>query len=164
VTKKVGVAPDVTTEAREDLPIQRPAGGVTAKGMIIMTSFTLIGAALAAASLGMISPPASARPKVIAAQPGEGAHIAPGPFVLRVTFDRPMRTGSYSFVTIDDGSYPDCAKTPRQSADRKTFTLDCAAAPGGVYAVGINGGRFWNFTDAQTGSPAEPTILRFAVR
>ncbi|MEG3089691.1 helix-turn-helix transcriptional regulator [Sphingomonas sp. PB4P5] len=160
---KIGVVPGPTAASSSGHPIRPAAGGIT-KGMIVMTSFVLSGGVLAALALNAATPSAPARPTVVKVRPGEGTKVAAGPFTFRVTFDRPMRVGSYSFVTVDAGTYPDCAAKPRQSAEGKTFTLDCIAAPGRSYAIGINGGRFWNFVDAETGAPAEAVVVRFGVR
>lgn len=159
---EIGVAPPPVPAASPAAPI-RPTAGGTPKGMIAMASFVLVGT-FAVWFLSTVAPSVPARPKVIAVQPAPGARLAAGPVTLSVTFDRAMRADSYSFVTVDAGTYPDCAAKPRQSADGRTFLLDCTAAPGQSYAVGINGGRFWNFVDAQTGVPAEPALLRFVTR
>lgn len=102
-------------------------------------------------------------PRVVATVPAAGATVPPGPFALTVTFDRPMAPRSFSFVQARPGSYPDCARTPVQSADRRSFTLRCTARPGGRYEVWFNRGRFANFRSAE-GVPAVPHPLRFSAR
>lgn len=129
-----------------------------------MTSFILGGSVFAAILIGVgQSAPAipATAPRVVATTPGSDARIAPGRLVISVTFDQPMRRNSYSFVETGQGRYPDCDRTPRQSADRRSFTLNCRIEPGQSYAIGFNGGRFRNFVGAN-GVPAEPSLLRFS--
>lgn len=65
-------------------------------------------------------PPAAPRVKVTS--PAPGAMVAPGTLTLRVTFDRPMRPGNYSFVRTSGETYPECgANVPELSADRRSF-------------------------------------------
>lgn len=100
-------------------------------------------------------------PHVVATVPVAGARIAPGPYVLSVTFDRAMRPGSFSFVTRGQGAYPDCDGRPRQSADGRTFSMTCTARPDTIYAIGFNAPRFRNFVSATDDVAAEPAMLWF---
>jgi DNA-binding CsgD family transcriptional regulator len=102
-------------------------------------------------------------PRLLAYQASDGTPLQSGKIEIEFTFDRPMRRGSYSFVRIDEGAYPDCAATPRQSADRRRFYLICNLVAGRDYAIGINVGRFRNFVD-DDGIPAEAVKLMFNVR
>lgn len=102
-------------------------------------------------------------PRVVAVSPGQGALIAPGPFKLTVTYDRPMRNNSWSFVKVSDDSYPDCPGRPVQSADGRSFTLECRAVAGKRYHIWFNRGDYRNFR-APDGTSAVPFGLRFAVR
>lgn len=108
--------------------------------------------------------PPAALPRVAASYPADGTVIAPGPFTLRVTFDQPMAPASYSFVTTGLGAYPQCQGKPVQSADGRSYSLQCRAKSGSAYAVGVNYGRFRGFRSAQAGAPAQPTVIRFSVR
>ncbi|TMJ18589.1 MAG: hypothetical protein E6G92_01725 [Alphaproteobacteria bacterium] len=102
-----------------------------------------------------------ASPRVTATSPAQGAAIAPGPFELSVTFDRPMQAGSYSFVQVAPESYPDCGSSrPAQSRDGRTFTLRCAAVSGRSYEVWLNSPPYMNFKSVE-GVPAGPYQLRF---
>ncbi|MEJ8629123.1 Ig-like domain-containing protein [Sphingomonas sp. I4] len=61
-------------------------------------------------------------PHVVSTSPAAGAVVPAGPLVLTVTFDRPMRPGSYSFVQASGDSYPDCGgAAPVQSQDGRSF-------------------------------------------
>ena len=57
--------------------------------------------------------------------------IAPGPFLLTVTFDQRMTDGSYSYTRTSPETYPDCATTPVLSRDARTFTGTSDGASGG---------------------------------
>lgn len=122
----------------------------------------LVMSLLALAAVTLLPPPKAA-PRVLATTPAEGATVPPGPFALSVTFDRPMARRSWSFVQDAPETYPDCARTPVPSADRRTFTLRCVARPGGRYEVWFNRGKFANFRSAD-GVPATPYRLRFSAR
>ena len=102
----------------------------------------------------------AAEPKVVTTTPSNGAMISPGPFLLSVTFDRPMLKGSYSFVRVSPDTYPDCDSRPVSSADGRSFTLRCTARAGGRYEVWFNRASFKNFRSVQ-GVRAKPQRLTF---
>jgi hypothetical protein len=145
--------------------------GKGARGPLTKGASAMIFLALGAAAEILVTgersaePPAqAAQPRVVATFPAAGARIAPGRYALSVTFDRPMRAGSYSFVTTGAGAYPDCESRPRQPEDRQTFTLRCVARAGQRHSIGFNSSRFRNFVSADDGRPAEPAMLSFSVR
>jgi DNA-binding CsgD family transcriptional regulator len=109
------------------------------------------------------SDPAASAPRVVATNPRVGAVVPSGPLTLSVTFDRPMRRGSYSFVQVSAGSYPECAGRPAHSADGRTFTLRCTVRPGRSYEIWLNRQPYMNFT-AEDGTPALPYQLTFRAR
>ena len=74
-----------------------------------------------------------------------------------------MRPGSYSFVRLSPESYPGCSSTPSQSADRRSFALDCTVQPRRSYDIGFNSAKFQNFK-AEDGAPATPAVLHFSTR
>ncbi|MBO9545531.1 hypothetical protein [Caulobacter sp.] len=115
---------------------------------------------LAVAVIALAGPPAGAIPLVRAVSPAVGAEIAAGKIQIKVTFDQPMRA-SWSFVMRDPASYPDCAKTPVQSADGRTFTLDCTVEAGKDYWIGFNSERFKGFQSLD-GVAAKPAMVRFS--
>ncbi|WP_238941091.1 LuxR C-terminal-related transcriptional regulator [Sphingomonas beigongshangi] len=102
-------------------------------------------------------------PHMISTSPAQGATIPAGPYTLSVTFDRPMRARSYSFVTSNVGDYPDCDGKPQQSPDGRTFTMRCSAVAGRTYAIGFNSERFGNFASVD-GVSATPSMLSFDTR
>ena len=118
--------------------------------------------ALAAAALFLMPQTAPTPPRVLSFQPVDGGAIHAGKVTLELKFDRPMRSDSYSFVRIDEGEYPDCSTTPRQSDDHRSFYLDCVMQPARHYAIGVNVGRFRNFV-GEDGIPASPWKLIFGV-
>lgn len=100
-------------------------------------------------------------PKVVSTVPKNGDVVDPGPLKLTVTFDKPMKAGGWSFVTSGEGAFPDCGKTPVQSADKRSFTLTCDLAPNMVWALGFNSMLFKNFKSADKGVVAVPAKLWF---
>ena len=101
-------------------------------------------------------------PQVVAVSPAVGAEVPAGKIKIKVTFDQPMLPGSQSFVvgrTVAE--FPKCLPYAAQSADGKTFTLDCVVEAGKEYWIGFNNERFQNFRSAQ-GVPATPAMLRFS--
>lgn len=77
-------------------------------------------------------------PKVESTFPAQGAKVAPGLLVLRVTFSEKMREDGWSYVPSPKGLYPDCAQTPRLLDDKRTFVLICRTLPSKTYAVWFN--------------------------
>lgn len=72
-----------------------------------------------------------------------------------------MLPGNYSFVQKDPATYPDCVPgAPAQSADGRTFTLECKVQPGREYEVWFNSEPYMNFKGV-TGIPAVPFQLKF---
>lgn len=129
----------------------------------------MLTASIAAATIAGIAfisgeAPKAAPPKVISTFPTQGDTVAPGPIELRVTFDRPMRGKSYSFVQKSAETYPDCGTNqPVQSDDRKTFTLTCNVEANRRYEVWFNNPPYLNFA-GENGDPAVPFGLSFQTK
>ncbi|MBW8742766.1 MAG: helix-turn-helix transcriptional regulator [Sphingomonas sp.] len=104
-----------------------------------------------------------AAPTVIATSPGNGSVIAPGPYLLSVTFDQPMMEGDYSFVRISPETFPNCEHRAALSADRRTFSMRCTATAGRHYEVWFNRPPYMSF-QGQSGLIAQPQQLLFSVR
>jgi hypothetical protein len=110
------------------------------------------------------APPATtAPPRVLTTSPAKGDTVAPGPFLLTVTFDGPMTDGSYSFTRTSPETYPDCAYPPSLSRDRRTFTLRCKAAAGRNYEIWFNHPPYMNFRGVN-GVSSAPYQLLFRTR
>ena len=167
-SKKIGVEAVPVPRSEWAVPDGRAAGGhrpaVLSRLGPAMLAIAVIGvAALATQQNGnSASPqPPSRQPRVKAASPAPGGQVAPGPLTLRVTFDRPMRRGSYSFVQTSADTYPDCgANAPELSRDRRTFTLRCKVGPGRAYEIWFNRPPYMNFK-SEGALPAVPFQLRF---
>ncbi|WP_198575063.1 LuxR C-terminal-related transcriptional regulator [Caulobacter hibisci] len=110
-----------------------------------------------AAPAGTPSPP-----RVTAVSPAPGTVAPAGRLALTVTFDQPMQAG-WSFIARDPATYPDCERTPKQSADRRSFTLACTVQAGRAYEIGFNSDRHRNFA-SEAGVPAIPALVRFKAR
>lgn len=129
-----------------------------------MMSAIFVTALLAAAIAipNRASPPSA--PQVASTVPAADAVIAPGRIRLSVTYDRPMRPQSYSFVQTSTETYPDCgANQPAVSTDHRTFTLICDVRPGQRYEILFNSPPYMNFVDDK-GVAATPYRLRFRTR
>jgi hypothetical protein len=113
---------------------------------------------------GRSGAPTSEAPRVIATFPASGATVPAGPITLRVTFDRPMRRHSYSFVQKSPETFPNCGRNqPRQSADGRTFLLQCEVLPNRSYEVWFNNPPYMKFA-SEIGVPATPHRLAFRSR
>jgi hypothetical protein len=118
----------------------------------------------------MYTPPApgspeAAAPVVIKTLPEAGSRDVPaGEFDLAITFSQPMHTGSYSFVTAEEGVTPSGAgSNPHFDAEGRTCTLRVKLAPGTRYAVWLNHGPYQNFR-GRNGTPAVLYLLVFETR
>lgn len=131
--------------------------------MIVLAAAVGAVAALAVAGHpAPAAPPAAAAPRVVDVHPAMNAEAPAGKIVIKVTFDQPMRPGGYSFIARDRATYPNCARTPTQSKDGRTFALDCTVEAGKTYWIGFNNARFQNFQSV-SGVPAVPALLQFSV-
>jgi len=99
-------------------------------------------------------------PKVVSTYPAEGASIAPGILIIRITYDTRMQGQSWSYVTSRDGEYPECAASPRLLDDHKSFALICRTLPKKNYALWFNHGDYQNFTSVGR-RPAAAYELKF---
>lgn len=105
---------------------------------------------------------AAERPKVISMTPYDGATVPAGEAKLKIVFDRPMDTGSYS-VTRTAADFPAVTGTPSWSADGLTFVVPVRLEAGKTYGFGLNGGGQTGFRDAKSGTPAAPREVTFSV-
>jgi DNA-binding CsgD family transcriptional regulator len=149
---------------------RRPYAGAGARRPSRQLTIGLAMIFIAAAALALSSnrhevgaPAPTAPPRVVATRPARGAIIAPGPFLLTVTFDQPMTDQSYSYTRTSPETYPDCAYPPILSHDARTFTLRCTAAPGRQYEIWFNRQPYMNFRGLN-GVSSEPYQLLFRTR
>src|SRR5579875_1604899 len=65
-------------------------------------------------------------PHVESTFPAQGARVAPGLLVLRVTYDTHMRPDGWAYAPAGASmAYPDCATAPRLLDDKRSFVLIC---------------------------------------
>jgi hypothetical protein len=100
-------------------------------------------------------------PKVVSTFPPHGSVIPAGVDRIAVTYDRPMKDGSWSFNTGGEHAFPEIAGAPVRSADRLTFVLPVKLRPHTTYVIWMNSGRYLDFKDEQ-GRSAEPYRLSFS--
>ena len=99
---------------------------------------------------------ASTPPVVVNTEPHAGqTEIAPGTKEIRITFGRPMRDGSWSWVKVLDASFPKMTGNPRFLDDQRTCVLPVSLEPGKTYAMWLNQPPYENFQD-QGGRKAVP--------
>lgn len=96
--------------------------------------------------------------------PAEGAQIEPGPFILRVTFDRPMIKEIKSvYSPASDGSVPlSCQGPPEITKDRKSFEQLCIATAGATHQVWFGHADMGSFRSEDGQSP-DAFLLTFTV-
>jgi hypothetical protein len=84
---------------------------------------------------------------------------------IKVTFDRPMRTETWSWVKLDAcGQFPGAAGgTPRFDGGARVCSLPVRLMPNTVYAVSINSFENTGFKD-RNGAPALPYGWTFRTR
>lgn len=104
-----------------------------------------------------------AKPTVIQTVPPRGAtEVDPNLQEIRVTFDRDMDLGGYSFTGNAESGLPDVPKDAKPSwIDKRTCVLLVKLKSGREYRVGINAPSHKNFKSAD-GAPAAIDELRFS--
>lgn len=98
-------------------------------------------------------------PEIVDLEPANGAtEVDPNTSELRVTFDRDMVTGNFSFC--DDPQFPKVRGKPR-FVNRRTAVLKVRLEPERDYVLHINCPNFMNF-QAADGTPLEPVHWKFS--
>jgi len=106
----------------------------------------------------------STPPVVTKTVPESGAtNVDSGLAELHVTFSEPMRDGGWSWVKVNDATFPTMTGNPRFLPDSQTCVLPVKLEPGKVYAVWVNSVSATNFQNAQ-GQAALPYLLIFETR
>jgi RNA polymerase sigma-70 factor (ECF subfamily) len=77
---------------------------------------------------------------------------------IRVTFSKPMTDKTWSWVIGNVYASPESNGEVHYLADKKTCVMPVKLEPGKTYVVGINGGRFHNFKDAEGHSSLAMTL------
>ncbi|MCL2347506.1 MAG: Ig-like domain-containing protein, partial [Planctomycetaceae bacterium] len=114
-------------------------------------------------SLGGGASNPKAAPTIAKMEPANGAEDVDADAVkeLRVTFDRDMNTGGFSWTGGGD-DYPKTTGSPKW-IDKRTCVLPVQLEVGKKYRLGINSMRFKNFQSAE-GVPVEPVVYTFGTK
>jgi len=103
-------------------------------------------------------------PVVIETVPVSGTTgVDSGLTMLHVKFSTAMRDGGWSWVKVDDETFPTMTGNPRFLPDKQTCVLPVKLRAGKLYAAWINYGSATNFQDAD-GRAALPYLLIFQTR
>jgi len=162
VGEKIGLGAALPT-ASDDGRRNRRATGATRLPFYLIGAVVMIFLVATAVAFWAQRPPADPRPHVVSTYPAEGSVIPAGPFMLKVTFDRPMESGDFSFVRVSPDSYPDCGGTPALSKDGRTYSMKCVAKAGHGYEVWFNRPPYMSFQSVE-GISSVPYRLRFSAR
>jgi RNA polymerase sigma-70 factor (ECF subfamily) len=82
---------------------------------------------------------------------------------IRVTFDKDMCDGCWSWVRSSSEAFPESVGEVRYLEDMKTCVMPVKLEPGTKYVVWFNTGSYQNFKD-RDGRPAVPHLLAFTTR
>ena len=86
-----------------------------------------------------------------------------GRFEAKVTFNKKMKDGNWSWVTLVKENFPETTDKPRYEEGQKTCILPVKLEPGKSYTIGINSSKFGNFKD-MAGRSAVPLVLEFKTK
>jgi hypothetical protein len=104
------------------------------------------------------------RPRVVETFPADGAtDVDPSTSEIRVTFDKEMADGSWSWVRSSPESFPDANGDVHYLDDLKTCVMPVKLTPATKYVVWFNTTNYQNFKD-RDGRPAVPQLLTFTTR
>ena len=101
--------------------------------------------------------------RVAETRPANGAKGVPCSLdAITITFSGPVKMNSWSFVTMDDGVFPEVSGNPH-FPDNTACVLPVALEPGVTYSVGINSATKTGFKSADDAEvPVTPYVLTFA--
>ncbi len=111
-------------------------------------------------------PPAWAaeRPRVVDTFPADGAtDVDPATKEIRVTFDKEMADGCWSWVRSSPDEFPESTGDVHYLAGMKTCVMPVKLKPGSKYVIWFNSTNYQNFKDRE-GRPAVPQLLTFTTR
>jgi hypothetical protein len=101
---------------------------------------------------------------VVGTVPATGdENVDPSLTEIKVTFNKKMRDGSWSWVTLGKDQFPETTGRPSYDAERLTCTMPVKLEPGKKYVLGINSAKFGNFKD-MSGQSAVPYVLEFSTK
>lgn len=103
-------------------------------------------------------------PRVTATSPANGAEgVDPGLSSISVTFDEPMKDGSWSWCYEDPASFPQTTGQPHWEDGGTRNVLPVRLQPHTTYIIWINTAKFTGFQD-RAGNPAAPFRFTFRTR
>jgi hypothetical protein len=104
------------------------------------------------------------RPRAIETFPANGAtDVDPATSEIRVTFDKSMADGCWSWVRSSPEEFPESVGDVHYQDDMKTCVMPVTLEPGKKYVVWFNTENYQNFKD-RDGRPAVPHLLTFTTR
>jgi hypothetical protein len=104
------------------------------------------------------------QPRVVETFPANGAtDVDPATDEIRVTFDKEMSDGSWSWVKSSPEAFPESTGDVHYLADGTTCVMPVKLKPGTKYVVWFNTANYQNFKDRE-GRPAVPHLLTFTTR
>jgi beta-lactamase regulating signal transducer with metallopeptidase domain len=105
----------------------------------------------------------NANPVVVKTVPENGAQdVDPGLTEIRVTFNKDMHDGTWSWTQRSDDTFPEVTGKPHY-VDKRTCVLPVKLEAGKTYHISINSERFRNFKDVGR-RPAIPYPLDFKTK
>jgi hypothetical protein len=103
-------------------------------------------------------------PKVVKTEPATGAKdVDPNLTEIKVTFDKEMHDGSWSWTQNSQESFPEPAGDIHYEKDMRTCVMPVKLEPGKSYWIGLNSPKFKNFRD-KDGNPSVPYVLKFRTK
>lgn len=103
-------------------------------------------------------------PVVVKTLPEAGAkNVAPGEYLIKVTFSKKMEDDSWSWSTAWENSTPDFIGKPQYDAAHRTCSVKVKLEPNKTYGFWLNSENYHNFRDAG-GRPAVPYLLTFKTK
>ena len=107
---------------------------------------------------------AAERPRVVETFPASGAtDVDPATNEIRVTFDKEMADGSWSWVRSSPDEFPESTGDVHYLEGMRTCVMPVKLKPGSKYVIWFNSANYQNFKD-RDGRPAVPQLLTFTTR
>ena len=108
--------------------------------------------------------PDDVEPSVVQTTPRTGdTQVDPSLAEIRVTYNKEMLDGSWSWSQISEESFPETTGDARYDRDHRTCVMPVKLYPGRSYVIWLNSENFDNFKDAK-GRKAAPYLLQFTTR
>jgi RNA polymerase sigma-70 factor (ECF subfamily) len=103
-------------------------------------------------------------PVVVSTVPMSGSgDVDPSLAELRVTFSQPMKDGHWSWVELDEETFPEMTGAARYLENGRTCVLPVRLEAGRTYATWINVDEHKNFQNVE-GTPSIPYLLIFKTK